>query len=54
MNQRREAAARLYETAAEELAQAAAHCRTAAGHFRSHEVPLATAHAWAALGRSAP
>lgn len=50
MNERFEAAARLYESAAEELAQAAAHCLTAAGHFRNQVVPRGTAHAWAALG----
>jgi hypothetical protein len=45
-----EAAARLFEDAAEELDQAAAHCRTAARHMRSQEVPRGAAHAWAALG----
>jgi hypothetical protein len=45
-----EATARLYEEAAEELEQALAHCRVAAQHFRSHEVPRGTAHAWAARG----
>ncbi|HEY6150704.1 MAG TPA: hypothetical protein VIW19_09305 [Gaiellaceae bacterium] len=45
-----EEAARLYDAAAEELEQAAKHCRTAAGHFRDHEVPRGAAHAWAAHG----
>jgi hypothetical protein len=45
-----EEAARLYDAAAEELEQAAKHCRTAAGHFRDQEVPRGAAHAWAAYG----
>ena len=45
-----EAAAGLYNSAAEELGQAAKHCRTAARHFRDQEVPRGAAHAWAALG----
>jgi hypothetical protein len=45
-----EEAARLYDAAAEELEQAAKHCRTAARHFRDEEVPRGAAHAWAALG----
>jgi hypothetical protein len=45
-----EATARLYDAAAVELDQATQHCRTAAEHFRSGEVPRGTAHAWAALG----
>ena len=45
-----EEAARLFDTAADELEQAVAHCRTAARHFRSQEVPRAGAHAWAAHG----
>jgi hypothetical protein len=49
-NETREAAARLYDEAAEELDQAARHCRTAARHFRDGEVPRAAAHAWAAFG----
>jgi hypothetical protein len=40
----------LYEAAAEELEQAAKHCRTSAKHFGAREVPRAAAHAWAALG----
>jgi 1-aminocyclopropane-1-carboxylate deaminase/D-cysteine desulfhydrase-like pyridoxal-dependent ACC family enzyme len=44
------AAASLYDAAAEELEQAAKHCRTAARHFRDQEVPRGAAHAWAALG----
>ena len=43
-------AARLYESAAAELELARAHCETAAGHFRSREVPRGAAHAWAARG----
>ncbi|MBA3244636.1 MAG: hypothetical protein H0T61_05600 [Actinobacteria bacterium] len=50
MDERYEEAARLYQTAAHELEQAAAHCRTAAGHFTDGEVPRAAAHAWAARG----
>jgi hypothetical protein len=45
-----EAAARLFDGAAEELEQAASHCRTAASHLRSREVPRGAAHAWAAHG----
>jgi 1-aminocyclopropane-1-carboxylate deaminase/D-cysteine desulfhydrase-like pyridoxal-dependent ACC family enzyme len=45
-----EEAARLYDAAAEELEQAAKHCRTAARHFRDEEVPRGAAHAWAAFG----
>jgi hypothetical protein len=48
--QRLEAAARLYDEAATELEQAAAHARVAAGHFRSGEVPRGGAHAWATRG----
>lgn len=50
-NEDLEAAARLFEVAADELEQAA-HCRTAAGHMRAREVPRAAAHAWAALGHA--
>jgi hypothetical protein len=45
-----EDAARLYDAAAEELEQAAKHCRAAARHFREQEVPRGAAHAWAAYG----
>jgi hypothetical protein len=45
-----EAAARLFDDAAEELEQAACHCRTAASHMRNREVPRGAAHAWAAFG----
>jgi hypothetical protein len=48
--QRLEAAARLYDEAAAELERAVAHCRTAAGHFRSGEIPRGAAHALAARG----
>ena len=51
MNERYEAAAKLYDEAAAELDSAAAHCRRAAEHFRDGNVPHATAHAWAATGR---
>lgn len=53
MNERADrlaAAAALYDEAAAELEQSLAHCRTAAGHFRNHEIPRAAAHAWAARG----
>jgi 1-aminocyclopropane-1-carboxylate deaminase/D-cysteine desulfhydrase-like pyridoxal-dependent ACC family enzyme len=43
-------AAALYDAAAEELEQAAKHCRTAARHFREREIPRGAAHAWAAFG----
>ena len=45
-----EDAALIYEATAAELEKAAAHCRTAAQHFRDREVPRAAAHAWAAFG----
>ena len=45
-----EEAAALYDAAAEELEQAAKHCKTAARHFRDEEVPRGAAHAWAAFG----
>ena len=47
---RMEGAARLCDSAAEELELAARHCRTAAAHFRGNEVPRGAAHAWAAHG----
>jgi TPR repeat protein len=50
MNPDLEAAARLYDQAAEELDRAAAHCRVSARHFRGGVVPRGAAHAWAALG----
>jgi hypothetical protein len=50
MDDRLEQAARLYEEAAGELDRAAAHCRTAARHFRDREIPRGAAHAWAARG----
>ncbi len=49
-NQDLEAAAAPFDRAAEELEQAVKHCRTAAGHLRSREIPRGAAHAWAALG----
>ena len=49
-NEDLESSARLFEDAAEELEQAARHCRTAAGHMRGREVPRGAGHAWAALG----
>jgi hypothetical protein len=45
-----EEAAGLYDEAAAELTRAAQHCARAAEHFRHHDVPRGTAHAWAALG----
>ena len=48
--QRLEAAAQLYDDAAEQLERAVAHCRTAAGHFRDREVPRGAAHGLAARG----
>ena len=45
-----ERAALLYEEAAAELERALGHCRVAAEHFRSGEVPNGAAHAWAAHG----
>ena len=48
--QRLEAAARLYDEAAEELDRAAEHARVAARHFRNGEVPRGGAHAWAVRG----
>jgi hypothetical protein len=48
--ERLDRSAALCEAAADELERAAKHCRTAASHFGSREVPRATAHAWAALG----
>ncbi len=50
MSDELEAAARLYDEAAEELDRAAAHCRRSAEHFRNREVPRGAAHAWAARG----
>jgi hypothetical protein len=47
---RLEAAALLFESAADELELAGAHGRRAAEHFRAGDVPRGTAHAWAALG----
>jgi 1-aminocyclopropane-1-carboxylate deaminase/D-cysteine desulfhydrase-like pyridoxal-dependent ACC family enzyme len=49
-DERMDEAAKLYDAAADELEQAAAHCRTAAQHFRDRVVPRGAAHAWAALG----
>jgi hypothetical protein len=48
--QRMEAAAQLYDTAADELEKAAAHARRAAEHFRDGDVPRGGAHAWATRG----
>ncbi len=49
-NEDLEGAASLFDRAAEELGQAARHCRTAASHMRNREVPRGAAHAWAAHG----
>ena len=48
--QRLDAAAKLYDSAADELEEAAKHARVAAQHFRDGEVPRGAAHAWAARG----
>jgi len=45
-----EVAASLYDAAAKELEQAAAHSRVAANHFRNGAVPRGAAHGWAAHG----
>ncbi len=50
MNERLEAAARLYEEVAKELDIAARHCERSAEHFRNGDVPRGTAHAWSARG----
>jgi hypothetical protein len=50
MSARRDASARLFEEAADELQQALEHCRVAAQHFRDELVPRGAAHAWAARG----
>jgi hypothetical protein len=47
---RLEAAALLFESAADELELAGAHARRAAAHFREGDVPRGSAHAWAAFG----
>ena len=47
---RLEAAASLFDSAADELDLAGAHARRAAEHFRAEEVSRAMSHAWAALG----
>jgi hypothetical protein len=49
-NEDLEAAASLFDRAADELELAARHVRTAAGHMRDGEVPRGAAHAWAAHG----
>lgn len=46
----REAAAREFETAADELERAVRHLRTTADHLRQQEMPRAFAHAFAASG----
>ncbi len=48
--QQLEAAAKLFDTAAEELDKAAAHARVSAQHMRDGEIPRAGAHAWATRG----
>jgi TPR repeat protein len=50
VKQHLEAAARLYDQAAEELDKAAAHARRAAEHFRDGEIPRGAAHAWSTRG----
>lgn len=49
-NEDLEAAASLFDRAADELELAARHARTAAGHMRGGEVPRGAAHAWAVHG----
>ncbi|HET7450128.1 MAG TPA: hypothetical protein VFJ78_05985 [Gaiellaceae bacterium] len=48
--ERLEEAAKLYDQAAVELDQAAAHARWSARHFRDGEIPRGAAHSWAARG----
>jgi hypothetical protein len=48
--ERLEAAAVLFDAAADELEKAAAHARVAAQHFRGGEIPRGGAHAWATRG----
>jgi hypothetical protein len=50
VSERLDAAARLFEEAADELQQALEHCRVAAQHLRDELVPRGAAHAWAARG----
>ncbi|MEJ7570170.1 MAG: hypothetical protein WKF41_18135 [Gaiellaceae bacterium] len=50
MSEKLEVAAALFDSAANDLEEAAKHCRTAAGRFRAGEVPRGAAHAWAAHG----
>ncbi len=50
MNEKLEKSAKQYEAIAEELLKAAAHCKTAARHFRSAEIPEGSAHAYAGWG----
>ena len=45
-----DAAAKVYDEAAEQLELASQHCRTAARHFRDRLIPRGAAHAWAAHG----
>jgi hypothetical protein len=48
--ERLETSAKLFDAAAEELDNAAAHARVAAQHLRDGEIPRAGAHAWATRG----
>jgi hypothetical protein len=50
VNQDLESQARRADQIGEELEKAAAHARTAAGHFRSGEVPRGCAHSVAVQG----
>jgi len=50
VRERLEQTAQLYDAAAAELDDAAAHARRAAEHFRSGEVPRGAAHAWSTRG----
>ena len=45
-----EAAASLFDSAADELDLAGAHARMAAERFRAGDIGQATSHAWAAFG----
>lgn len=49
-DERLDATAHLYDEVAVELERALGHCRVAAEHFRSRDVPRGAAHAWAVRG----
>jgi hypothetical protein len=52
VRERLQRAVELYEASAAELDLAARHCRVAADHFRTGEVPRGAAHAFAAHGHA--